>query len=96
MRNMETPDFDVAILGAGPVGSALALALARKAPDPSRIALIAPARPASHGSGHAASTGVDPRSLALNHGSRIHLETLSAWPDNAADILQVHVSQRHR
>ncbi|NYT22840.1 FAD-dependent monooxygenase [Alcaligenaceae bacterium] len=94
---METPDFDVVILGAGPVGSALALALARKAPDPARIALVAPLRPATaRGAGHAATARVDPRSLALNHGSRVYLEALAAWPSSAADILCVHVSQRHR
>jgi len=95
---METPDFDVIILGAGPAGSALALALARKARDPARIALLGPARVAAPapGTGSAASAGVDPRCLALNHGSRVFLETLDAWPSNAADILHVHVSQRKR
>jgi len=95
---MDTADFDVVILGAGPAGSALALALARKARDPSRIALLGAPRPPAPapGSGQAASAGVDPRSLALNHGSRVFLEHLQAWPQLAADILHVHVSQRHR
>lgn len=95
---METPDFDIVILGAGPAGSALALALARKARDPARIALLGPARPSlpPAGTGSAASAGVDPRCLALNHGSRVFLEALGAWPRIAADILHVHVSQRHR
>lgn len=95
---MDTADFDLAILGAGPAGSALALALARKARDPSRIALLGAARPPAPapGSGHSASAGVDPRCLALNHGSRVFLEHLQAWPPLAADILQVHVSQRQR
>lgn len=95
---MDTPDFDIVILGAGPAGSALALALARKARDPSRIALLGPARspvpPA--GTGAAASAGVDPRCLALNHGSRVFLESLGAWPTEAAEIRHVHVSQRRR
>lgn len=98
MRRMKTPDFDVAILGAGPVGGALALALARKAPDPARIALISPPRPAAPppGTGMGASAGVDPRCLALNHGSRAYLETLQAWPERSAEILHVHVSQARR
>lgn len=95
---MDTSDFDVVILGAGPAGSALALALARKARDSARIALMGMPRPAAPppGAGMAASAGVDPRCLALNHGSRVFLETLGAWPVQAADIRQVHVSQRHR
>lgn len=95
---MDMPDFDIVILGAGPAGSALALALARKARDPARIALLGPTRrpvPAA-GSGAAASVGVDPRCLALNHGSRVFLESIGAWPQNAASILHVHVSQRRR
>lgn len=95
---MDTADFDVVILGAGPAGTALALALARKARDPARIAIVGLQRPKSPspGAGLAASAGVDPRCLALNHGSRVFLETLDAWPQNAADIGQVHVSQRGR
>src|SRR5690606_12655554 len=38
--NMHTPEFDIVISGAGPVGSALALLLARIAPAPQRIALL--------------------------------------------------------
>src|SRR5690606_19546606 len=38
----------------------------------------------------------DPRVLALNHGSRVLLESLQAWPARAADIRHVHVSQRGR
>ncbi len=98
IHRMDMPEFDIVILGAGPAGSALALALARKALDPARIALLGPARVPvpSAGSGAAASAGVDPRCLALNHGSRVFLESLNAWPENAAPILHVHVSQRQR
>jgi len=85
---MDTADFDVVILGAGPAGTALALALARKARDPARIALLGLQKPKSpsRGTGLAEAAGVDPRCLALNHGSRVFLETLAAWPENAADI----------
>jgi len=95
---MKTPDFDVVILGAGPVGTALALSLARKARDPSRIALMGPSRPKAPpaSTGLSASSGVDPRCLALNHGSRVFLETLAAWPTASAEIRHVHVSQRGR
>jgi 2-octaprenyl-6-methoxyphenol hydroxylase len=34
--------------------------------------------------------------MALNHGSRVLLESLGAWPAGGADILDVHVSQRGR
>lgn len=85
---------DVTILGAGPVGSALALLLARVAPDPSRIHLCRlPARtqPQDQPVGLRAA-----RTLALNHGSRILLEGLGAWPAHGAAIHTIHVSQRGR
>lgn len=85
---MTSRSFDIAILGSGPVGCALALALARYAPDPGRIALMGPL-PATRPAGGT----IDPRALALNHGSRQWLEQLGAWPGHWADILSVHVSQ---
>jgi len=95
---MHNPDFDVIILGNGPAGSALALALARRVRDPARIALLGPERlpAAAPGLGLAASAGVDPRSLAINQGSRAFLDTLNAWPPHSAAIRHVHVSQRQR
>nr|MBF0683375.1 FAD-dependent monooxygenase [Pseudomonas sp.] len=106
-------DADITILGAGPVGSALALLLARTSPNPSRIVLchawqgsrpaatrddtsapVAP-RPGSGGTTESV-RGPDPRSLALNHGSRVLLESLDAWPQHGAPIHTVHVSQRGR
>jgi len=89
---MTQPAYDIAILGAGPVGHALALLLARHAARPERIALLAGAAPAPG----AAAPSADPRVLALNHGSRVLLESLQAWPGRAADIRTVHVSQRGR
>lgn len=85
---MSDPNYDVAILGSGPVGCVLALSLARYAPHPDRIALMGP-DPAPR----APDQAIDPRALALNHGSRQFLQHLGAWPARAADILTVHVSQ---
>lgn len=91
---MTQPAYDIAILGAGPVGQTLALLLARLSPDPQRIALLAGTRPAA--AAPAPEPGQDPRVLAMNQGSRVLLESLGAWPDRAADIRHVHVSQRAR
>lgn len=85
---MSDPTYDIMILGSGPVGCVLALDLARSAPRPDRIALMGP-DPAPH----APDQAIDPRALALNHGSRQLLQHLEAWPNHAADILTVHVSQ---
>ncbi|WP_397474071.1 FAD-dependent monooxygenase [Pusillimonas sp.] len=88
---METPEFDIVISGAGPVGSALALLLARTARVPERIALLERS-PTSQ----ATPVAADPRTLAMNHGSRMLLEPLGAWPAQSAEITTVHVSQRGR
>ena len=75
---------DILILGAGPVGMTLALALAGSA---HRVTLV-DAKPR----GLAAN---DPRALALSHGTRQLLESLSAWNAKAATpIDHIHVSQR--
>lgn len=92
---MTASAFDIAILGAGPVGRVLALMLARVAPDPARIALLAGAAPAPVTPAPAV-PAADPRVLAMNHGSRVLLESLHAWPDRSADIRNIHVSQRGR
>src|SRR5690606_25356229 len=65
---METPEFDIVISGAGPVGSALALLLAKAAPRPERIALAG--RNFASGGDSAKDVAGDPRTLAMNHGSR--------------------------
>ncbi|VVE03555.1 UbiH/UbiF/VisC/COQ6 family ubiquinone biosynthesis hydroxylase [Pandoraea fibrosis] len=84
--------FDVAIVGAGPVGAALALMLAQRAPQ-LRIALV---------DGRGARTGYDdPRTLALSHGSREILSRAGAWPHNGSGldstpIQHIHVSQARR
>src|SRR5690606_27669903 len=92
------PMYDIAISGAGPVGSALALLLASRTPQPERIILLGKVASddTAASSPHEAEPVADPRTLALNHGSRTLLEQLQAWPRHSADITNVHVSQRGR
>jgi 2-octaprenyl-6-methoxyphenol hydroxylase len=74
---------EIAILGAGPVGCALALALKQAGRSACLCARAAqaPARPAF-------------RPLALSHASRLILERLGAWGGIAATpIRTIHVSQ---
>lgn len=94
---MQTLTHNIIINGAGPAGSTLALLLARKASHPERIALVGTAL-GQAGTPVAADHNKlpDPRTLALNHGSRVLLEQLDAWPDAAAEIHTVHVSQQGR
>lgn len=83
---MTTSRYDIAILGAGPVGMALAVLLARRGVAPERIALI-DAKPLAEVVG-------DPRSIALSYGSEQVLEQAGAWPLPATAIHQIHVSRR--
>ncbi|WP_322030801.1 UbiH/UbiF/VisC/COQ6 family ubiquinone biosynthesis hydroxylase [Paraburkholderia sp. J76] len=79
-------DHDVTIVGAGPVGLALAGWLARRsATQALSIALIDTREPED-------SAG-DPRAIAVSQGSRTLLEAL-AWPHDATPIERIHVSQR--
>ncbi|WP_322024754.1 UbiH/UbiF/VisC/COQ6 family ubiquinone biosynthesis hydroxylase [Burkholderia sp. BCC1977] len=81
-----TPDYDLAIVGAGPVGLALAGWLARRsATQHASIALIDAREPAASAN--------DPRAIAVSHGSRVLLDTLG-WPADATPIEHIHVSQR--
>lgn len=89
---MSQPDFDLVIMGAGPVGSALALMLARYSPDPARIALVGTQFFATD----TLISPTDPRTIALNHGSQVALQALNAWPGRCSPITTVHVSQRQR
>lgn len=75
---------DIMIIGAGPVGMALALALKD---GPHSVALIdARARGAAR---H------DPRVLAMAHGTRLTLERLGVWSAlPATTIRHIHVSQK--
>ncbi|NOV23147.1 UbiH/UbiF/VisC/COQ6 family ubiquinone biosynthesis hydroxylase [Cupriavidus necator] len=77
---------DVAIVGGGPVGLALACQLLRTTSW--RVALIDAATPAR--------AARDPRAIALSHGSRQLLEQIGAWPVPGSPIEHIHVSQRGR
>lgn len=79
-------DFDVTIVGAGPVGLALAGWLARRSMTRAlKIALIDAREPED--------SIADPRAIAVSHGSRMILEPLD-WPADATAIRRIHVSQR--
>lgn len=75
---------DVVIVGGGPVGSALALALR----DGGQRVVLLEAR---------SGPGGDARPLALSYGSRLILERLGVWTSlapTATPIRNIHVSQR--
>ena len=83
--NESTP-LKLAVIGAGPVGLALALHAAAALPD-AEITLF-DARPLDK------DVGGDPRTLALSLGTVQLLQRLDAWrPDDAQEIAEVHVSQ---
>lgn len=86
---MEEFDFDIAILGAGPAGCALACTLASISRGSLRIALF-------QGNMVNHDPGKDTRVLALNHGSQVFLEKHQLWPAHSANIETVHVSQKNR
>src|SRR5450755_945858 len=84
--NESTP-LQLAVIGAGPVGLALALHAANALPD-AEITLF-DARPADK------DVSADPRTLALSLGSVQLLQRLDAWrPESAQQISEVHVSQQ--
>lgn len=75
---------DVLIVGAGPVGMTLALALRESG---LRIVLVDRQTRAAHQG--------DPRALALSHGARQLLAQIEGWPHRQATAIEtIHVSQR--
>ncbi len=79
-----SPDADVIVVGGGPVGATLALALAASGP---RVTLL------EAGTGK---PGPDDRTLALSYGSRLILERIGVWSalGRVTPITRIHVSQR--
>lgn len=77
---------DIAIIGGGPVGAALALAL--------RDSLLQITVLEAHGN---QDKQADPRALALAYGSRLLLARLGIWQDISAvsAIKTIHISQKH-
>jgi 2-octaprenyl-6-methoxyphenol hydroxylase len=83
---MTATRIDIAVIGAGPAGLALALHAARVLPH-ARISLF-DRRDAGQ------DVSADPRTLALSLGSVQLLQRLQAWPEAMAQpIREVHVSQ---
>jgi 2-octaprenyl-6-methoxyphenol hydroxylase len=77
---------DVAIVGGGPVGAALALALR----DSGLSVVVLEARKPEDGSS-------DPRALALAYGSRLLLQRLDVWDSitPVSTIKTIHISQKN-
>lgn len=77
---------DIAIVGAGPVGMALAAMLVARGVNASGIVLIDTKTPAA--------AQQDARSIALSYGSRQLLEQVHAWPSSGTPITEIHISRR--
>lgn len=78
-------EYDIAIIGGGPVGAALALALR----DSRLKVCVLEARPAG-------SASKDARALALSYGSRLVLSRLGVWDAlrEVSAIRTIHISQK--
>ena len=79
-------ECDIAIIGGGPVGAALALALQ----DSGLTIRVLEARASNEASN-------DPRALALSYGSRLLLSKLGVWQNLAqvSPIQTIHISQKN-
>ena len=87
---MHNDSYDILIQGGGPVGLACAAWCLQKFPE-AKIALL-DRNPVDD----ADLTAADSRGIALSHGSKLLLDTIQAWPQDHAEIHQVHVSQAGR
>lgn len=84
MTESAVENVDILIIGAGPVGMTLHLALAAGG----QSSLLLDRRPQ-------AALQADPRALALSHGARELLEQINAWPTRAATPIEtIHISQQ--
>ncbi len=84
MTEAVVENVDILIVGAGPVGMTLHLALAAGG----RKSLLLDRRPQQAQQG-------DPRALALSHGARQLLEQINSWPARTATPIEtIHVSQK--
>ncbi len=84
MTDSSNENVDILIIGAGPVGMTLHLALAAGG----QSSLLIDRRPP-------AALQADPRALALSHGARELLEQINSWPPRAATPIEtIHVSQK--
>jgi 2-octaprenyl-6-methoxyphenol hydroxylase len=83
-------DSDVIIVGGGPVGATLALALAQgvQGGEPLSVTVLE--------AQHDFSAAPDARTLALSHGSRLILERIGIWQKlrDPTPITRIHISQR--
>lgn len=79
-------NYDIAIIGGGPVGSTLALALRDSG---LRICLL---------EARDFSPSTDPRALALSYGTRLLLDRLGVWAKltQVSGIRTIHISQKGR
>ncbi|MDO9053940.1 MAG: FAD-dependent oxidoreductase [Gallionella sp.] len=77
--------YDIAIIGGGPVGAALALALRA---SPLKVCVLE-SRPAK-------APSMDARALAISYGSRLLLERLGVWDklQDVSAIRAIHISQK--
>ena len=87
-------DTDIAIIGGGPAGAALALALRGNGGtgnhdgSSARVTVLEARANVTNGPG-------DLRPIALSHGSRLLLERLGAWRGLAPTLINhIHISQR--
>ena len=84
MTEAAVEHVDILIIGAGPVGMTLHLALAAGG----QKSLLLDRRPQQ-------AQQTDPRALALSHGARQLLEQINSWPTRAATPIEtIHVSQK--
>ena len=84
MTDSTIEHVDILIIGAGPVGMTLHLALTAGG----QSSLLLDRRPP-------AALQADPRALALSHGARELLEQINSWPTRAATPIEtIHVSQK--